>query len=142
MFKIRYATKRDHSFWFALDQHLSKAEFKSKVRGKRCYIISDDRKPIGILRYNLFWDNIPFLTLIHIVDSHHRKGYGRQAMQAWEDEMRTIGYKLVMTSTRVDEEAQHFYRALGYQDKGAIFLDHTPLEQPGELFMVKVLCSL
>jgi len=139
MLKIQYASKPDKPFWFTLDRHLSESEFELKVRDKRGYIISNDSKPIGIMRYNLFWDNIPFLTLIELEASSHRKGFGKQAMRFWEEEMRTLGYKMVMTSTRVDEEAQHFYRALGYQDKGAIFLDNTPFEQPGEVFLVKIL---
>jgi len=142
MFNIRYASKSDQAFWFTLDQHLSETEFGLKVRDKRGYIISAKDKPIGIMRYNLFWDNMPFLTLIYIEESYHGKGYGRQAMLYWEDEMRELGYKLAMTSTQVDEQAQHFYRTLGYQDKGAIFFDHTPFEQPGELFMVKVLSDI
>lgn len=53
--------------------------------------------------------------------------------------MRKRGYKMVMTSTRVDEQAQHFYRKLGYEDKGGIILDNTPFEQPQEMFMLKIL---
>ena len=34
----------------------------------------------------------------------------------------------VMTSTRSDEEAQHFYRGLGYTDCGALLLPGEPLE--------------
>ena len=44
---------------------------------------------------------------------------------------------MIMTSTQVDEQAQHFYRKLGYRDRGSLFLDHTPLEQAQELLMVK-----
>ena len=139
MLKIQYASKPDQAFWFTLDRHLSELEFESKVRDKRGYIISNDSKPIGILRYNLFWDNTPFLTLIELEEPHRGKGFGKQAMLLWEQEMRELSYKMVMTSTRTDEEAQHFYRALGYQDKGILFLDNTPFEQPGELFMLKVL---
>ena len=139
MFEIRYVSESDKLFWFALDEHLSESEFELKVRDKRGYIISDGGKPIGVMRYNLFWDNIPFLTLICLNESYHRKGFGKQAMLLWEREMRTHGYKMVMTSTRVDEAAQHFYRALGYKDRGAICLDNTPLEQPQEMFMIKVL---
>jgi len=130
-------SESDKSFWFTLDTHLSETEFALKVRDKRGYIISDDDTPIGIMRYNLFWDNIPFLTMIHLKEICHGKGFGKQAMLSWEDEMRRLGYQMVMTSTRVDEAAQHFYRALGYQDRGAIFLDGTPFEQPQELVMVK-----
>jgi len=139
MFGIRYASENDKSFWFALDKHLSKSEFELKVRDSRGYIISDGNKPVGVMRYNLFWDNTPFLTLIHLEESYHGKGFGRQAMLFWENEMRKLGYKMVMTSTQVDEQAQYFYRKLGYIERGSIFLDNTPLNQPQEMFMLKVL---
>ena len=139
MFKIKYVTEVDKQFWFTLDAHFSEKEFELKIRDKRGYIISDDDTPIGVMRYNLMWDNTPFLTLIYITDAYHGKGFGRQAMLHWESEMRELGYGMVMMSTQVDEEAQHFYRKLGYKDKGGIFLDNTPFEQPQEMFMLKVL---
>ena len=139
MFKIRYASKTDKAFWFGLDEHLSESEFDLKVRDKRGYVISDDEEPVGVMRYNLFWDNIPFLTLIYFKEAYRRKGFGRQAMLFWENEMRENGHKMVMTSTRVDEQAQHFYRKLGYKDKGCLILDDTPFDQPQEIFMLKVL---
>jgi ribosomal protein S18 acetylase RimI-like enzyme len=139
MLEIRYVTDTDRAFWFTLDKHLSEQEFELKVRDKRGYVISVDGSPIGVMRYNLFWDNTPFLTLIYIADAYHKKGYGKQGMLYWENEMRELGYKMVMTSTQVNEQAQHFYRKLGYKDRGSIFLDGTPYEQPQEMIMIKVL---
>ena len=139
MFDIRYATENDKLFWYTLDKHLSESEFALKVRDRRGYIISDSDNPIGIMRYNLFWDNTPFLTLLHIAELYQAKGFGRQAMLQWENEMRSLGYKMVMTSTQVDEQAQHFYRKLGYMDRGYLILDDTPFEQPQEIIMIKVL---
>lgn len=63
MFEIRYASEFDRPFWFTLDNHMSEDEFLLKVRDRRGYIISDDEQPIGIMRYNLFWDNILFNPL-------------------------------------------------------------------------------
>ena len=137
MFEIRYATEVDTEFWFTLDKHMSEDEFLLKVRDRRGFIICDDSKPIGIMRYNLFWDNIPFLTLIHFDEAYWRKGFGSQAMQFWESKMRGLGYEMVMTSTQVDEQAQHFYRKLGYIEKGSLSFDNTPLEQPMEMFLLK-----
>lgn len=37
-------------------------------------------------------------------------------MKYWESDMKNQGYGMVMTSTQVDEEAQHFYRKLRYKD--------------------------
>ena len=139
MFKMRYVNESDKPFWLTLDDHLSEKEFDLKVRDQRGYIISDGDRPIGVMRYNLFWDNLPFLNLIHLEGSTQGKGFGKQAMQVWEDEMRELGYNMVMTSTQVDEEAQHFYRKLGYVEKGSLTFDHTPYEQPMEIMMMKVL---
>jgi len=139
MLEIRYVSERDELFWFSLDKHLCKKEFALKIRDKRGYVIYLESSPIGVMRYNLFWDNTPFLTLIYIEEAHQGKGYGKQAMQYWENEMLGYGNKMVMTSTQVDEQAQHFYRRLGYIERGSIFLDDTPFEQPQEMFMIKVL---
>ena len=139
MCEIRYTTEADKAFWYTLDRDLCECEFDRKIRDKRGYIISVDGKPIGVMRYNLIWDNTPFLTLIYIDDAHHGKGYGRTAMLFWENEMCELGYKMIMTSTQVNEEAQHFYRKLGYVERGGIFLDSTPLAQPQEMFMIKIL---
>ena len=138
VFSIRYVSETDKPFWFALDKHLIESEFALKIRDKRGYIISEGDKPVGVMRYNLFMDAIPFLTLIYLDEASRSKGLGKQAMLHWENEMRESGHKMVMTSTQVDEEAQHFYRKLGYKDKGSLFFDNTPFEQPQEMFMIKI----
>ena len=51
----------------------------------------------------------------------------------WESEMRSLGFCSMMTSTRADENAQFFYRKLGYKDAGCLFLD----SQPTEIFFIK-----
>lgn len=139
MFSIRHAQENDKSFWFSLDNQIREAEFWLKVRDKRGYIISDGDKPVGVMRYNLIWDIIPFLTMIYFDEPYRKKGLGRKAVLHWEREMRSLGYKMVMTSTQVNEQAQHFYRKLGYIERGGIFLDGTPYAQPQEMFLLKVL---
>jgi ribosomal protein S18 acetylase RimI-like enzyme len=138
-FGIRYATDADKSFWFSLDKHMSEDEFALKVRDKRGYVITSEDRPVGILRYNLFWDNTPFLTLIKIAEPFQRKGLGRKAVLHWENEMCALGYKTVVTSTQTDEGAQHFYRKLGYLEKGCLTFDNTPAEQPMEILFIKVI---
>ena len=139
MFQIRCVTEQDKPFWFSIDPKLGDAEFGRKIRDKQGYIICNGDEPIGILRYNLFWDRIPFLNLIELKETHRGKGFGTQAMLFWEEEMRKLGHNMVMTSTQVDENAQHLYRRLGYQDRGSLFLDGTPIAQAQELIMIKLL---
>jgi ribosomal protein S18 acetylase RimI-like enzyme len=140
MFRMRYVSEEDKLFWFTLDSLLSQKEFELKIRDKRGYVICDGDNPVGILRYNLLWDHTPFLTLIEIVESFQRKGFGRKAMQYWENEMLAIGYDVVMISTGVDKQAQHFYRKLGYKENGGVFFaNNMPFERPQEMFMSKLL---
>jgi hypothetical protein len=75
MFNIHHAANTDKTFWFTHDEELSEKEFDLKIRDKRAYIICDDEKPIGIMRYNLCWDIIPFLTLIHIDELYRGKSF-------------------------------------------------------------------
>lgn len=66
MVKIRYVQAEDKEFWFDLDKHLPKKEFRNKVRDQRGYVLLDQDKPAGLLRYNLFWDNTPFCTMLFV----------------------------------------------------------------------------
>jgi len=137
MENIRYVKEEDKSFWFKLDKHLSEAEFQKKIRDKRGYVMLDNRTPIGLLRYNLFWDSIPFCTMLFIDWDFQHKGYGKKLMEFWEKDMKSSGYGMVMTSTQVDETAQHFYRKLGYQDSGGLIVSVPKYKQPMEMFFIK-----
>ena len=134
---IRYAQLNDMTEWFRLDGHLPEAVFEEKIRNKQGYLLTEDDKMIGLLRYNLFWDNTPFCTMLFIDSDHRKKGYGKLLMEHWEQDMRSRGYGMLMTSTQVDEDAQHFYRKLGYKDCGGFVVDVPGYEQPMEMIMIK-----
>ena len=53
--------------------------------------------------------------------------------------MKEKGYGMVLTSTQADEEAQHFYRKLGYKDCGGFVPTAPGYEQPMELFLEKAI---
>ncbi len=135
--EIRFVLPQDRAFWYSLDKHLPEAEFEKKVRDRQGYVLLAEDRPIGVLRYNLFWDNTPFCTLLFIEARHRKQGFGRALMERWENDMKTRGYGIVLTSTQVDEEAQHFYRKLGYKDCGGFLLDAPGYEKPMELLMGK-----
>lgn len=135
MIQIRYVQDTDKAFWFRLDKHLSEVEFARKVRDKMGYVLLEDNVPVGLLRYNLFWDNIPFCNLLFVDWAHQKKSYGHKLMEHWETDMKAQGFEMLMTSTQVDEEAQHFYRKLGYKDSGSLLLE----TQTMEMFFIKIL---
>ena len=137
MITIRYLKPSDKTFWYRLDQHLPEKEFDNKVQTKRGYILLLNDKPIGLLRYNLFWDNTPFCTMVFVDWEYQRKGYGRKLIEYWEQDMKAQGYQMLLTSTQVDEEAQHVYRKLGYKDCGGFVIDIPEFAQPMEMFFIK-----
>lgn len=137
MIEIRNVQLEDKEFWYSLDKHLPETEFDKKVNEKRGYVLLEDERKVGLLRYNLFWDNTPFCTLLFVDSNYQRKGYGGKLMEYWEADMKSQGYGMLLTSTQVDEEAQHFYRKLGYKDCGGFVIDVPGYEQPMEMFLVK-----
>ena len=136
---IRYVENPDKTSWYALDHDLPETGFDEKVRSKQGYVCVEDGRIIGILRYNLFWDSIPFCNMLHIDENYQGKGYGKQLMDRWEQDMKSSEYGMVMTSTQVNEDAQHFYRKLGYKDSGGFVVDIPGYEQPLELILIKAI---
>ena len=141
MIQIRTMQMRDKDFWFSLDRHLPEKEFERKVRDGQGYVLTEDDKPIGLLRYHLFWDNTPFCTMLYVASDFQKMGYGKELMEHWENDMKAQGYSMVLTSTQVDEQAQHFYRKLGYKDCGGLVVDVEGEKQPMELFLIKDLAA-
>lgn len=127
----------DKPFWYQIDKHLPEPEFENKVKTKRGYVLLESDVPVGLLRYNLFWDNLPFCTMLFIDEKVRGKGYGKILMNYWEEDMKTQEYGVLLTSTQVDETAQHFYRKLGYKDCGGLILDISCYAQPMEMFLIK-----
>ena len=126
--EIRYAKPGDLEMVSEYDEHISKEEMKNSIKMKRIILLCINGEYGGRLRFNLFWDNIPFMNLLYVTEEQRGKGYGRTLVEFWEHEMAEQGYKFVLTSTQSDEEAQFFYRKLGYTDRGALVLPKEPLE--------------
>ena len=125
---VRYATDADISFLSAHDKHIAADELARIIGMNRVLVAHDGGRLVGWLRYGLFWDNTPFMNMLYVIDGERGKGQGRALASYWEDSMRAQGYERVMTSTQSDEQAQHFYRKLGYSDAGALLLPGEPLE--------------
>jgi len=139
MLTVSHATMQDLQYLLSTDEHLTRSECELKIRDKRCYILREDDKCIGVMRYNLMYDFLPFLSLIYLEAPYRKIGLGSKALHHWEREMRTLGHKMLMTSTQTNEQAQHFYRKMGYRDMGAIVFDIPPYAQPPEMFFGKSL---
>ncbi|OBR66326.1 GNAT family acetyltransferase [Paenibacillus oryzae] len=127
--KIRFATDADYETIRTRDHHISEDIIQLKINQREIYVLqNEDEAIIGWLRYGLFWDNIPFMNMLWVDEPYRGRGAGKQLVLFWEEQMKKSGFNLIMTSTQADEDAQHFYRRLGYVDAGCLILDTQPLE--------------
>ncbi len=130
---IRYADIQDITVLSEYDKHISESELKNIIPAKRVLVMYQGDDFIGWLRFGLFWDNIPFMNMLYILNDHRGKGNGTKLVSFWEKEMAKEGYRQVLTSTQSDEQAQFFYRKIGYTECGALLLPKEPLE----MFFIK-----
>ena len=125
---IIHATETHLPLLLQCDHHISEPELKNLVCCGRILIAEEDGVFCGWLRWNLFWDNTPFLNMLYLLEPCRGKGYGRTLVEFWEEEMKASGYRMVLTSTQSDEYAQHFYQKLGYHGIGGFLLPGDPYE--------------
>lgn len=125
---IRYADEKDFVAVRKYDKHISDSELQNAIRAKRILLMYDNDCFIGWLRYNLFWDEIPFMNMLYVLEEYRGRGYGGQMVDFWEKEMADRGYEMVLTSTLSNERAQFFYRKNGYTDCGSLLLPGEALE--------------
>lgn len=125
---IRYANENDFELLINYDTHISSTELRNCINTKKILIMFHNNSFIGWLRFNLFWDAIPFINMLYFLENYRKKGYGSQLVNFWEKEMLKNNYKMVLTSTQSNEQAQFFYRKIGYVDCGSLLLPDEPLE--------------
>ena len=137
---IELAQSKDKPKIAKLDCHISLSRLGECIYNGQVYILKDDsikngeqnhrlKDPVvGVLRYSLFWQTIPFLDLLYIDAAYRHQGFGMQMMHDWEETMKICGYKHVMTSMQANESAWRFYEKLGYHKVGGFL----PPEQEAE----------
>lgn len=132
-FMVRLANINDLTILSSLDKHISYDEMKLSIDLGRVYVLTENEKIIGWLRFNYFWSNIPFIDMLYINQEHQGKGCGKKLMSYFEQEIKCFGQ--VMVSTQSNEYAQHFYEKLGYKAIGGFTIP----DEEYELIMYKSL---
>jgi GNAT superfamily N-acetyltransferase len=125
---IKLAAASDIAILAEHDKHISLDVLSRKVMNEEMYIAYEGTTFIGWLRYNLFWDNMPFMNMLYILAEYRGIGIGKRLVQFWERNMKSQGHKTLMTSTQQNETAQHFYEHLGYRAVGGFMQPNNEYE--------------
>ena len=134
--EIRLAVAEDKTKILQYDRHIHHNKVGECIHNGLVDVLCDGDKIVGVLRYNMFWQSIPFLDLIFIDEAYRGQGWGRQMMARWEDSMKAMGYSPVMLSTQADDTAKYFYEKLGYHRIGAFL---PPEQEADEIMYLKEL---
>jgi ribosomal protein S18 acetylase RimI-like enzyme len=129
--KIRPAVAKDKKQILQYDCHICHNKVGACIYNGLVYVLCDGDRIVGVLRYNLFWQSIPFLDLIYIDEAYRSQGWGSKMMADWEERMQRMGYHYVMLSTQEDETAKFLYEKIGYRRIGAFL----PPEQDADEIM-------
>lgn len=125
---IRFACSDDIDNLLAYDCHISKSELQNSINLKRVIIAEFAGELAGWLRWSMFWDSIPFMNMLFVLEEHRNVYIGKMMVKYWEAHLKKDGYDTVMTSTLSNESAQNFYRKLGYSDCGCLMMEKEALE--------------
>lgn len=131
----RLAAADDLEVLAFLDPHPRVETLGAVIEAGRLLVAEGDEGILGWLRWGLFWGEVPFMNMLFVLDSARAHGHGSTLVEEWEARARTDGHDAVLTSTRSDEPAQHFYRRRGYTDAGVLLLP----DEPAELILRKEL---
>lgn len=129
--EIRLSTEQDLEQILQLDRHIPQERLLACIREGWVLVLACGAQIFGTLRYNLFWQTVPFLDLLYLAESHRGQGWGSKMMAVWEAAMKEKGYPFVMLSTQADESAKGFYEKIGYRRIGGFL----PPEQDAEEIM-------
>ena len=118
---VRYAERADGAAILRSDKHIASEELYRSISVNRVYAALYGKSFAGWLRYNLFWDNTPFLNMLFVIPPYRGKGCGGALLRFWESEMLSAGYDFAMTSTAAAESARFFYEKFGYVQCGGFY---------------------
>lgn len=135
IFRIRPAARGDEAALSRMDPHIGRKERERALLLRRIYVAERAGRVVGCLRYNLFWDNTPFLNLLYVEKDFRGRGVGGQLLRFFEEKMRARSYSAVMTSTQAAESARYFYASQGYTIVGGFW----PEGEGYELLLSKTL---
>ncbi len=80
-----------------------------------------ENQVIGLLRYELLWTTVPFMSLIEIEAEHRGRGYSRLLLSFLTEHLKAQGYVALLSSSQTDEPGpQRWHLHMGFRSNGII----------------------
>lgn len=118
---VRFAGPEVLEWCVVEDVHVTEQVIRHKIINDEIIIAELDGQPIGYLRIEYLWSNIPYIGVIFVIDDYRNEGIGGKILTFLEDYLRSRGYDVLYSSSQVNEpEAQAWHRSVGFVESGII----------------------
>ncbi|MFW9975471.1 MAG: GNAT family N-acetyltransferase [Candidatus Thorarchaeota archaeon] len=118
---VRFAGPEVLEWCVVEDVQVTEQVIRHKIINDEIIIAELDSQPIGYLRIEYLWSNIPYIGVIFVIDDYRNEGIGGKILTFLEDYLRSRGHDVLYSSSQVNEpEAQAWHRSVGFIESGII----------------------
>lgn len=81
---FKYAEDTEYNYLLKMDIHISSDMLRNKIINREIILAYEDDIVVGYLRFNYFWDEIPFINMLYIESEYRNKKIGTNLVKFWE----------------------------------------------------------
>ena len=134
---VRRARIDDREF-VGRDGYISNETLQRKIEAGEVLLAEREGKPVGYLRLEYLWSDVPYIALIHVLETLREQGIGRALLGHLEQSLHNDGHKALYSSSQADEAPpQAWHRHMGFVECG--FIAGINEGGIGEVFFCKAL---
>ena len=118
---VRFAGPEVLEWCVVEDNLVTEQVIRHKIINDEIIIAELDGQPIGYLRLEYLWSNIPYIGVIFVIELYRNEGIGRKILAFLEDHLRSRGHDALYSSSQTNEpEPQAWHRSVGFMESGII----------------------
>lgn len=118
---VRFAGPEVLEWCVVEDVHVTEQIIRHKIINDEIIIAELDGQPIGYLRLEYLWSNVPYIGMFFVMDEYRGEGIGRKILAFLEDYLRSRGHDVLFSSSQANEpEPQAWHRSVGFVEAGII----------------------
>jgi GNAT superfamily N-acetyltransferase len=118
---VRFAGPEVLEWCVVEDNLVTEQVIRHKIINDEIIIAELDGQPIGYLRLEYLWSNIPYIGVIFVIELYRNEGIGRKILAFLENHLRSRGYNALYSSSQTNEpEPQAWHRSVGFVESGII----------------------
>lgn len=118
---VRFAGPEDFEWCVVEDFLVPEQVIRNKIVNDEIVIAEVDGNPIGYVRLEFIWSNIPCIGLIFVLKEYRNTGAGNKMLDFLEAHLKKLGHEFLLSSSQADEpETQAWHRGSGFAECGFV----------------------